>query len=47
VVVVGAGNSGLQIADELADDHDVTLAVGAQSLANSPNGSWAGTCSGG
>jgi putative flavoprotein involved in K+ transport len=32
VVVVGAGNSGLQIADELTDDHDVTLAVGAQSL---------------
>jgi putative flavoprotein involved in K+ transport len=31
VVVVGAGNSGLQIADELADDHDVTLAVGARS----------------
>jgi putative flavoprotein involved in K+ transport len=32
VVVVGAGNSGLQIADELADDHDVTLAVGAKAL---------------
>jgi putative flavoprotein involved in K+ transport len=32
VVVVGAGNSGLQIADELADDHDVTLAVGARSM---------------
>jgi putative flavoprotein involved in K+ transport len=31
VVVVGAGNSGLQIADELADHHDVTLAVGAHS----------------
>ena len=30
VVVVGAGNSGLQIADELADHHDVTLAVGAR-----------------
>jgi putative flavoprotein involved in K+ transport len=32
VVVVGAGNSGLQIADELADDRALTLAVGAQSL---------------
>jgi putative flavoprotein involved in K+ transport len=32
VVVVGAGNSGLQIADELADDHDVTVAVGATSV---------------
>jgi putative flavoprotein involved in K+ transport len=32
VVVVGAGNSGLQIADELADHHDVTLAVGARAL---------------
>jgi putative flavoprotein involved in K+ transport len=31
VIVVGAGNSGLQIADELADHHDVTLAVGAHS----------------
>ncbi len=29
VMVVGAGNSGLQIADELADHHAVTLAVGA------------------
>jgi putative flavoprotein involved in K+ transport len=32
VVVVGAGNSGLQIADELADRHRVVLAVGRQSL---------------
>jgi putative flavoprotein involved in K+ transport len=32
VVVVGAGNSGLQIADELAGDHDVTLAVGAHPM---------------
>jgi putative flavoprotein involved in K+ transport len=32
VVVVGAGNSGLQIADELADDHDVIVAVGAKAL---------------
>ena len=32
VVVVGAGNSGLQIADELTDDHHVTLAVGARPL---------------
>ena len=32
VVVVGAGNSGLQIAAELADGHDVTVAVGARSL---------------
>jgi putative flavoprotein involved in K+ transport len=32
VVVVGAGNSGLQIADELAGDHDVTVAVGAKAL---------------
>lgn len=31
VVVVGAGNSGLQIADELADTHAVTLAVGSLS----------------
>ncbi len=31
-VVVGAGNSGLQIAAELAGGHDVTIAVGAQSL---------------
>jgi putative flavoprotein involved in K+ transport len=31
VLVVGAGNSGLQIADELADSHEVTLAVGATS----------------
>jgi putative flavoprotein involved in K+ transport len=31
VVVVGAGNSGLQIADELADQHPVTVAVGARS----------------
>ncbi len=32
VVVVGAGNSGRQIALELAATHDVTLAVGAGSL---------------
>lgn len=32
VVVVGAGNSGMQIADELADDREVTLAVGTRSL---------------
>jgi putative flavoprotein involved in K+ transport len=32
VVVVGAGNSGLQIADELTDDHHVTLAVGTRPL---------------
>ncbi len=32
VVVVGAGNSGLQIAAELAGGHDVTVAVGAESL---------------
>jgi putative flavoprotein involved in K+ transport len=32
VVVVGAGNSGRQIALELAATHDVTLAVGTQSL---------------
>jgi putative flavoprotein involved in K+ transport len=32
VVVVGAGNSGLQIADELAGRHDVTVAVGARTL---------------
>jgi putative flavoprotein involved in K+ transport len=32
VVVVGAGNSGLQIADELAPDHDVIVAVGANAL---------------
>jgi putative flavoprotein involved in K+ transport len=32
VVVVGAGNSGLQIADELADEHPVHLAVGASML---------------
>jgi putative flavoprotein involved in K+ transport len=32
VVVVGAGNSGLQIADELAARHRVVLAVGRQSL---------------
>ena len=31
VLVVGAGNSGLQIADELADTHPVTVAVGATS----------------
>jgi putative flavoprotein involved in K+ transport len=33
VLVVGAGNSGLQIADELADTHDVVLATGTQPLA--------------
>ncbi|WP_238993631.1 flavin-containing monooxygenase [Nocardioides caldifontis] len=33
VVVVGAGNSGLQIAAELAGDHEVTLAVGSTALA--------------
>jgi putative flavoprotein involved in K+ transport len=32
VVVVGAGNSGRQIAEELAATHDVTLAMGAKSL---------------
>lgn len=32
VLVVGAGNSGLQIAHELADRHRVILAVGAQPL---------------
>jgi putative flavoprotein involved in K+ transport len=32
VVVVGSGNSGRQIAEELAATHDVTLAVGAKSL---------------
>ena len=32
VVVVGAGNSGRQIALELAASHDVTLAVGTESL---------------
>lgn len=31
VLVVGAGNSGLQIADELAARHDVTIAVGTRS----------------
>lgn len=31
VLVVGAGNSGMQIADELADRHEVTLAVGTRS----------------
>jgi putative flavoprotein involved in K+ transport len=33
VLVVGAGNSGLQVADELADTHDVVLATGTQPLA--------------
>ena len=32
VVVVGAGNSGRQIALELAASHDVTLAVGTEAL---------------
>ena len=32
VVVVGAGNSGRQIAEELAATHEVTLAVGTESL---------------
>ena len=32
VVVVGAGNSGRQIAEELAPTHEVTLAVGTESL---------------
>ena len=32
VLVVGAGNSGLQIAEELADEHAVTVAVGAKAL---------------
>lgn len=32
VVVVGAGNSGLQIAADLASQHEVTVAVGASSL---------------
>ena len=31
VLVVGAGNSGMQIAEEIAQHHDVTLAVGAKS----------------
>lgn len=30
VLVVGGGNSGLQIADELADVHEVTLSVGSR-----------------
>ena len=32
VLVIGAGNSGRQIAEELAATHEVTLAVGAESL---------------
>lgn len=33
VLVVGGGNSGIQIAAELADDHDVVLAIGSRNTA--------------
>ena len=45
-LVVGAGNSGLQIAAELAATRPVTIAVGAGHLC-SRNASSAAICSGG
>lgn len=46
VVVVGGGNTGYQIAEELAADHDVVLAVGSRQTPL-PSGCWDGRSSGG
>ena len=46
VLVVGGGNSGLQIAEELAATRPVEVSVGT-TRRRCRNGRWAETCSGG
>ena len=45
VLVVGGGNTGYQIAEELARTHKVHLSIGARQTP-CRSGSWAATCSG-